>query len=146
MQAGDPATRGDRRLKQLTILVLSIAAMLVSVQTAPAQTAKAAGLPGQWHFVLDTPGGDRESEADLKLDGEKVSGTYGKANVDGTFKDGKIALAFNIDTDEAGSGTLKLNGALDGDAITGDWSFSDYSGTFKATRKPAGASVPPPGF
>jgi hypothetical protein len=98
--------------------------------------AAAPDVTGKWHFVLDTPGGDRESDAEFQVDGGKVTGKYGKADVAGTFKDGKIDLAFTIETEEAGTGTLKIVGAIDGDAITGNWEFTEYNGTFKATRTP----------
>ncbi len=123
-----------------------MAAMLATARIAPAQTAKPAELTGAWHFVMDTGGGDREFEADFKTDGENVTGKYGKADVAGTFKEGKLALSFTIESEEAGSGTLKLNGVLEGDAITGDWGFGDYTGTFKATRKPSGTATAPPGL
>ena len=110
-------------------------ALLLTTSMLPAQTVKAtADVTGQWHFVLDTPGGDRPSDADFKVADGKVTGKYGKADVAGMFADGKLDLAFPIDTEEAGSGTLKLTGTLDGDTITGNWSFTEYNGTFKATR------------
>ena len=73
-----------------------------------------------------------------------IAGKYGKADVAGTYKDGKIDLAFTIDTEEAGTGTLKIVGALDGDAITGNWEFTEYNGTFKATRAAAVPATPAP--
>jgi hypothetical protein len=95
-------------MKQFLILMLSLFAMLATAKTAPA-----ADLAGKWHFVLDTPGGDREVDATFALDGEQVTGKWGDANVAGTFKEGKI----------------------DADALSGTWEFSEYNGTFKATRK-----------
>ncbi len=124
-------------MKLFIVFALGVFAILSTGTTAFAQTATQAGLPGSWHFVLDTPGGDRESDADFHLDGSKVTGKYGKADVAGTFENGKMDLAFPVDTEEAGSGTLKLTGTLDADAITGNWTFAEYNGTFKATRKAA---------
>lgn len=116
-------------------LTLSTLALLAAVTPGRAQTAKPADINGAWHFVLDTPGGDRPSDADLHVDADgKVTGTYGKSDVAGTYTDGKLELAFNVDTDEAGSGTLKISGTPEGDGLTGNWSFTQYSGTFKATR------------
>jgi hypothetical protein len=127
-------------MKWIAVLALSICAIFMSA--APASAA-APDVTGKWHFVLDTPGGDRESDADFQVDGDKVTGKYGKADVAGTFKDGKMDLAFTIETEEAGTGTLKLAGTVDGDAITGNWEFTEYNGTFKATRTPAAAPATP---
>ena len=128
-------------MKSIAVLALSICAMLMNSRPASAAVSDPTG---NWHFVLDTPGGDRESDAVFTLDGEKVTGKYGKADVAGTYQDGKIDLAFTIDTEEAGTGTLKIVGALDGDAITGNWEFTEYNGTFKATRAAAVPATPAP--
>jgi hypothetical protein len=116
--------------------VFALSIFTVMINAGPARAA-GADLTGSWHFVLDTPGGDRESDADFHIDGDKVTGKYGKADVAGTYKEGKMDLAFTIETEEAGTGTLKLVGTLDGDAISGNWEFTEYNGTFKATRTAA---------
>ena len=120
----------------LPMFILLIgAALLVPFGSAKTMHTNAdASVVGKWHFLLDTPGGDRPFDADFKLDGDKVSGKWGDADVKGTFSDGKLNLEFVINTEEAGSGTLKLKGTLDGDTLTGDWAFLDYSGGFKGTR------------
>ncbi len=123
-------------MKWIFGLALSLSAIFMSAVPA---SAAAPDVTGKWHFVLDTPGGDRESDAEFLVDSGKVTGKYGKADVAGTFKDGKMDLAFTIETEEAGNGTLKLVGTVDGDAITGNWEFTEYNGTFKATRTPAAA-------
>jgi hypothetical protein len=133
-------------MTKILLFTFSMFALLLSVQPGRAQTAKSGDINGAWHFVLDTPGGDRPSEAEFHVDADgKVTGKYGTAAVAGTFMDGKLELSFNIDTDEAGSGTLKISGVLAADAITGDWSFTQYSGSFKATRPAADAPAKPAG-
>jgi len=89
---------------------------------------------GKWHFVLDTPGGDRELDAKFQQDGDQVTGKWGAADVKGTFTEGKLALEFPFNSDEGGAGTMTLKGTLAADALTGDWAFTGYSGSFKATR------------
>jgi hypothetical protein len=109
---------------------------------APAQDASMAstGVNGKWHFVLETPGGDREADSELTVDADgKVTGTFGKSAVTGTFKDGQLDLAFQFTSDELGeTSPLKISGKLDeSSALAGTWEFSTYNGTFKATRPKA---------
>jgi hypothetical protein len=89
---------------------------------------------GKWHFVLQTEGGERTANPDFQLDGDQVTGKWDNADVKGTFKDGKLDLAFPYNSDEAGPGALKIRGELKGDTLTGTWEFQEYSGSFKATR------------
>jgi hypothetical protein len=122
-----------KNLLAIFVLVLA-AAVLVPFSTAKSAQATAT-VAGKWHFVLDTPGGDRELDAEFKQDGDQVSGKWaGTDGVKGTFSDGKLNLEFPFNSDEGGAGTMKIKGTLTGDAISGDWGFSDYSGAFKATR------------
>ena len=105
-------------MKKFLILVIAIFGL-----TAVAQDA---GISGKWHFALDTEGGPRNIDAEFTVAGD--------GTVTGTFKDGKLELAFPIHSDEGGDGTLRITGKLDGGALTGGWDFSGYNGTFKATR------------
>jgi hypothetical protein len=115
-------------------VLLGVALALAILLPAPARAAS--DIVGKWHFVLDTPGGVREFAVTLERDGEKVTGTWGSAPVvKGTFVDGKLELAFPIESPEAGPGTLKITGTLDGDTLAGKWAFNEYDGEFKATRE-----------
>jgi hypothetical protein len=108
--------------------------MLLGNQAA---TAQQSGIDGKWHFVLDTPGGDREREATFAVDADgKVSGKFGEAAVAGTFKDGQLALDFQVTSEESGeTAAMKLTGKVDeSGALVGTWEFSSYSGSYKATR------------
>jgi hypothetical protein len=110
------------------------AALLVPVNTAKAKQATPT-VAGKWHFILSTDGGDRIFEPEFKQDGDQVTGKWGAdGNVKGTFTDGKLSLEFPVTSEEAGPGTLKIKGALADDAISGEWAFNDYAGSFKATR------------
>ena len=110
---------------------------------APAQETPAvasAGVGGKWHFVLETPGGDREADSELTVDPDgKVTGTFGAAAVTGTYKDGQLDLEFQFTSDELGeTSALKISGKLDeSSALAGTWEFSSYNGTFKANRPKA---------
>ena len=72
----------------------------------------------------------------MKCDGEKVSGKFAeKADVKGTFKEQKINLAFPFTSDEADmTDTLTITGTLEKGELAGDWSFGQWSGTYKAKR------------
>jgi len=116
---------------RLATVLLSLLALTVA---SPA--ARASDLDGKWQFVLDTEGGERQVAAEFHLEGEQVKGTWSDAPVVGTFKDGKLELAFDFTPAELGEkGTMKVVGKLDGDTLSGNWEFSQYSGTYKAVRK-----------
>lgn len=120
----------------------AVLALFALLWTPLARTAEPVTVGGKWHFVLDTPGGDRESDSIFEQDGDKVSGKWGVSEskkdgdpVAGTFAENKLALEFTMNSDEIGPGKMKIKGLLAADgSLTGDWSFQDYSGTFKATR------------
>jgi len=117
-------------------IAVAVGLLLMGVAAAQSKPAAAGDVSGKWQFVLNTEGGDRNAAANFQVDGEKVSGKWGDANADvaGTWSDGKLDLAFPYNSDEAGPGTLKIKGKMEGDALTGTWEFQEYSGTFKATR------------
>ena len=118
-------------------LVFAVVAMACVVLSRPAVRADDSGINGKWHFVMDTPGGDREMEAVFAVDGDgKVTGKYDKTDVAGTFKAGQMDLSFEMTSEESGeTAPLKLVGKLDDTGtLTGTWEFSSYNGTFKATR------------
>ncbi len=118
--------------------LLCSSALLVPAAANQASTPAPApvnGIVGKWHFVYQTDGGDRDLNADFKLDGEQVSGKFDSDEVKGTFKDGNLDLAFPHHSDEAGiTATLKMKGTLKGGKLAGTWQFSDYDGALTATR------------
>ena len=111
-----------------------MAALLFTLSTASRSASDP--ITGKWTFVFDTQGGPREFTADLKLNGQQVSGKFAdKADVKGTFKEAKIDLAFPFESPELNvTETLKITGTLEKDALTGDWSYTEYTGTYKAHR------------
>ena len=135
-------------MKKLLLSIFAIVLIAVTLSTSGSILAHAQDHPvkqdkqdqrinGKWHFVFDTQGGDREFEAEFSVDADgKVTGTWGKAAVAGTYKDGHMVLAFDTYSDEANeTAQLKLDGQIDdSETISGNWSFSSYDGTFKATH------------
>ena len=120
------------KMRKLALVALTLAALLFSLNTVSASDP----ITGKWTFAFDTEGGPREFTADLKLDGDHVSGKFAeKADVKGTFKDEKIDLAFPFESHETSmTDLLKITGKLEKDALVGNWTFSEYSGTYKARR------------
>jgi hypothetical protein len=117
-----------------TVLVMVLMGSAVGkAQAAPA----AGGIDGKWQFTLDTPGGERHLDADFKVDADgKVTGTWGTSSVAGTYKDGKLTLAFQFTSDEAGeTAEMDVDGTMDEKGVlSGKWKFSSYDGTFTASR------------
>lgn len=122
------------------VALLAVVALLFSFKTVSASDP----ITGKWTFLFDTGDGEKEVVADLKLDGDKVGGKFaGKADVKGTFKDQKIDLAFPFDYEEGNiSDILKITGKLEKGALAGDWTFSQYSGTYTARRESSNAPAP----
>lgn len=123
----------------MKVLLIAAAAMMCFLpgQQTTTAPATATGIDGKWHFVLDTPGGDREMEAEFAVDPDgKVTGKFGDTAVAGTFKEGHLDLAFTMTSEESGeTAQMKITGKLDNqNALAGDWEFSAYNGTYKATR------------
>jgi hypothetical protein len=119
---------------QFLCATIAMVGFLLGGQTA---TPQHSAIDGKWHFVLDTPGGDREMDADFTADADgKVTGKFGKTDVAGTFKDGHLALEFSMTSEESGeTAAMKIDGKLDDSAaLAGTWAFSSYDGTFKASH------------
>jgi hypothetical protein len=120
-------------MKQSLVALAVLGCLLAAGNLAHARST---AVDGKWHFVFDTPDGDREADADFAVSTEgEVTGKLGPADVAGTYKDGQLKLDFPINESEAGAaGQLKLEGKVNADAITGSWEFESYGGTFRATR------------
>jgi hypothetical protein len=132
-------------LKKLLVIAAALAFIVMARPNAQAQDTPTNGINGKWHFVLETPGGDREVDADFTVDNDgNVTGKWGNADVAGTWQEGKLTLSFQFTSDEVGvTDAMKINGKLDETpALTGDWAFSEYNGTYKAMR-PAPATPAP---
>ena len=134
-------------MRKLLVIAAAAICLVMGRPVIHAQDTAASGINGKWHFVLETPGGDREVDADFSVDNDgNVTGKWGPADVAGTYKEGKLALTFQFTSEEAGTtADMKITGKLDEAALAGDWEFSEYNGTYKATRPeaaPAPASAP----
>ncbi len=131
-------------MKRFLVLAVAVVCLVIG---SPLANAQDPGVNGKWHFVLNTPGGDRDVEVDLSVDADgKVTGKFGDTDVAGTYKDGQLALDFQFTSDEAGvTAAMKMTAKLDEtSALNGSWDFSSYNGTFKATRPSAPSTSPAP--
>jgi hypothetical protein len=132
-------------VKKLLFAVLAVALAVTTlstpgsalVQTPDSQAKQDNRINGKWHFVFDTQGGDREFEAEFSVDADgKVTGTWDNKPATGTYKDGHLKMAFDTFSQEANeTAQLQLDGQIDDSTtLTGNWAFSSYDGTFKATH------------
>jgi hypothetical protein len=131
-------------LKKFLVIAAAIVCLVMGRPVAQAQDK---GVNGKWHFVLETPGGDREVDAEFTVDADgNVTGKWGSSDVAGTYKEGKLALEFQFTSEEVGAtAAMKIDGKLDDTAaLAGDWAFSEYNGTYKAMRPVAAAPTPAP--
>jgi hypothetical protein len=126
--------------RQTTVLAMMAAGLLIVSAAAPARAADDPS--GDWKWIFSRNGQDIEILMTLKVDGEKVTGTVGRAErkadiQDGTFKNGE--LAFKVVRERDGqSFTQTYKGKLEGDAIKGtiEFEFGGESRTrdWEATR------------
>lgn len=139
---------GERILRKFFVLAAAVVCLMTGSSYVHAQDgAGSNGISGKWHFVLATPGGDREVDADFTVDNDgNVTGKWGPADVAGTYKEGKVALKFPFTSDEVGTtADMSLDGKVDdAGALGGDWAFSEYNGTFQAKRPEAAAPAATP--
>jgi hypothetical protein len=121
----------------MRFMIALCAALLCFGLAGASGTAQTAGVSGKWHFVFQTDDGERNFDATFQQDGDKVTGKWGDADVQGTFADGKLNLEFPFNS-EVGPGTLKMNGQLAEGALSGNWEFQasggNYTGTFKGSK------------
>ncbi len=120
-------------------------AFVLSLAAAPG-TGLASDPPilGKWILLVDTPNGELEVELELRLEGERLTGSaYLFENTvslaSAAFADQKILIELNL-----GAASFRLAGLLQDGRLSGIWEQmgGEANGTWSGARKPAPA--PPP--
>ena len=93
---------------------------------------------GAWELSINGPEGPITAKADLKQDGEKVTGTItspqGTVDLAGTYKGKTVNVAFKIESPQ-GPLEIKVNGEVDGNKMKGMIDFGMGMADFTAERK-----------
>jgi hypothetical protein len=119
--------------------LLSLIAAMVCL--AGLTWAQNPALDGEWKWKMDSPQGEVGGKLVLKIDGEKVTGSFWagpdrELKIDsGEFKDGKLKLIVKRDRPSGGTMTYNMAGKLadgkidgevsaqvDGQTVTAQWS------------------------
>jgi len=115
--------------------MIRVLAAVLMVAAAAQESSPA----GKWKWSVERNGETFESKLELKLDGDKLTGTFtgrdGKETpiAEASFKDGEVK--FQISRDRNGETvTIKYSGKVAGDTITGKAENGDRSRDWKAER------------
>lgn len=116
--------------------VLSMAVVLALVLGAAPRAQ--GNVSGAWELNINGPQGAITAGANLKQDGEKVTGTIdspqGTAEMQGTLKGKTLLLAFSIQGPD-GPLDIKVSGEVEGDSIKGMLDFGLGQADFTAKKK-----------
>jgi hypothetical protein len=119
-------------MARLFALVCAVALGLTVV--AQAQT----NVAGAWELSINGPEGVLSATADLKQDGDKLTGTItapqGSANMTGNVKGKAVFLTFSMDTPQ-GPIEIKINGEVEGDSVKGVLDFGMGQADFTGKKK-----------
>ena len=100
--------------------------------------AYAQSVAGTWELSVNGPEGVINATADLKQDGDQLTGTItspaGSVDLKGTYKDKKVELAFSIQGPK-GAMDVNVNGEVDGPDMKGIIDFGMDMADFTAKKK-----------
>jgi hypothetical protein len=120
------------------LALLAAAPAMVAAACSRQKDAKAADpISGEWEVTLEIAGASAQATFDLKLEGDKVTGTADSQHTgpgrvrDGSFKDG--ALKFTLDFDKHES--IALTGAAKDGQLSGEFATEGMTGKWRAKRK-----------
>jgi len=133
--------RGDfMRLKTAVSLVLCLllVGMFSAVSTAPSREKKDADpLSGEWEVSFYVQGQTYPATFNLKLDGNKVTGTaYSEHTGAGTLRDGSWAEnKFSFTLDFAKHESIAITGHLEGEKLVGEFTTEGSTAKWDAKKK-----------
>jgi hypothetical protein len=118
-----------------------IALVLALPLTAGAQ----ATISGLWEVTIDSPQGAMTIDADMKQDGEALTGMItspmGNVEIKGTFKNDELSFSYSVPL-QGQNLDITMTGKLAGDTIDGLVAIAGLGEVpWKAKRKPAGAAA-----
>lgn len=127
------------------VACLFMAGMFSAVSTAPSHE-RMAGDPvsGEWDVSFYVQGKTYPATFNLKLDGNKVTGTaYSEHTGAGTLRDGSWGEnKFSFTLDFAKHESIAISGHPEGDKLVGEFTTEGFTAKWdakkKATTKPAG--------
>lgn len=95
---------------------------------------------GTWNLTLSTPMGDRPATAELKADGDTLTGamvaTQGRQEFEEGSVDGNEVTWTATVSGAMGEMKLEFAGTVEGDSMSGSVQFGSFgSGTFTGTRE-----------
>ncbi len=126
-------------------LKVCLPALLALSLALPAVAAAQANVSGPWEVTIDSPQGAMSIDADLKQDGEALTGMItspmGNVELKGTFKNNELAFSYSVPM-QGQNLDITMTGKLAGDTIDGLVAIAGLGEVpWKAKRKTASAAA-----
>ena len=128
-------------------LNICLSALLTLSLALPAVAAAQANITGPWEVTIDSPQGAMSIDADLKQDGEALTGNIispmGNVELKGTFKNDELSFSYSVPL-QGQNLDITMTGKVVGDTIDGLVAIAGLGEVpWKAKRKTAGAAAAP---
>ena len=129
-------------------LKVCLSAVLALSLVLPAVAAAQSNVTGPWEVTIDSPQGAMSIDADLKQDGEALTGNIvspmGNVELKGTFKNDELSFSYSVPL-QGQNLDITMTGKLVGDTIDGLVAIAGLGEVpWKAKRKTAGAAAAAP--
>jgi hypothetical protein len=129
-------------------LNVCLSALLALSLALPAVAAAQSNVSGPWEVTIDSPQGAMSIDADLKQNGEVLTGNIvspmGNVELKGTFKNDELSFSYSVPL-QGQNLDITMTGKLVGDTIDGLVAIAGLGEVpWKAKRKAAGAAAAAP--
>jgi hypothetical protein len=126
-------------------LKVCLSAVLALSLVLPAVAAAQSNVTGPWEVTIDSPQGAMSIDADLKQDGEALTGNItspmGNVELKGTFKNDELSFSYSVPL-QGQNLDITMTGKLVGDTIDGLVAIAGLGEVpWKAKRKTAGVTA-----